>query len=1289
MFSTQLGRFAPRALRYPFPQIVVCSDPAVDRKIHASRLRDDFPEQCKAVNFGSHLCDYFDEYDLYLQGTDYLLSVLGEIASYNFVRAGHVCQFAAVWAVDNMDRFLAIGPSTEKVFTDAEISLHGEEFCVDALAQLKFLKAYKELPPPVLIHHLGPWVSQELGANAPAIYPYDTPMVSYAQYPQIQTPLPHSPALAMSSTTSPVSVVAMPPSLPNNWVQPFGYMPRNTSAPELSANLFPLDQIRTPLRPHTTPGMLETYRGLPLVNFGIHQGNRRISENAPITQNHVFVKTTSPPRGPDPLPVVFHQQIPVDSSDYRATSKQVQARKFSREYYGQRLHQRESTNDPNRPAAHGGRMSSYQSGIGRRISGDNKMVTPTVSPPTTVYVGNIPDGIDQNYLTWFFRDFGPVLEVFIPRRYQYSRFKFREGAIRAVNHNSGVFLHGYRLKIEMGRPPGAYIPKKQHADSAIKAGTPEKLVSHTESPVKVIYSPQDVRSSLPDADELALPSDDSKSTEQTQTDQPDQEALAAPTNQDLEELVKNFAECRLEISSTTSELDPPSPSPFQTSVQASASETIPHEAIEGSICVEVDNVLAVQDSEVLTSGDQVEESVEKTADDVESHAPFEDNNTTPASQGIEDQSSSPLQSDSEGLVLNVSTMSVESTPEPSVANGGLEPAADAAVDGMHTFSHSESRDQDSSSRYRNMHSQEPFHFTLSEASPPLSESKPSAETTDLIDSKPIAAAKKSIKTPPPKREKAKKTKRRNKAWFGPSPEDVVSTESTDSKKDVFSEGSDEAGSSQYNESEANEPAKSTSTDLGNSSAEDECSQEDRADPQVLPGSSVHSVSESDGLALSEKSALRNEDAAEKELVKEAEHSPTYTLQTVSPKIAAGGLVQLELTEDNAGQNKSLMQIDINVAKSNTQFRQNSFTTTKDSPATQKSVPKRKKNKGKRRNFSRRDLKNDESNEFSPKTNTPIASGPKTNTSITSGQENNTPIPSSPENNTPIAQGPEDNTPIPSSPEDNTQIKLNTEATTTECISCVPLPYAGNFDEWAKPRERVPSVASDKHETESTDVASSASTTSWSQVAARSNPSSDSIQLRTKESPSVERDPWAVDSSASDKSQSLAPEHSEQKLDEPDFAAPPKTIMTIQFGSLSAVIVRSVAGSINSDDSSRQRALSQGSVSSNTTAKSASSSVRISDKDDFPDLVKSASNKSVDTPPPKAPVLTPAVRAKSSIDGKKTRPLEEKKPLNAAKENKLPNQPSSDTTTNDKKKNFPKRRGGHHRQFRERTNNAQH
>ena len=138
IFSTNFGRFPPREARPHEVPIIMRSDPEQDVEMMIARLRREYPQACRQIMAPiKNIYDYFDHYDVQLNGTGIIHAVLTGIAILNANRAQYVHTFAESWRRCRLDQFWAITPDTQNLFQPEDVEVYGDDFLEDALAYLK------------------------------------------------------------------------------------------------------------------------------------------------------------------------------------------------------------------------------------------------------------------------------------------------------------------------------------------------------------------------------------------------------------------------------------------------------------------------------------------------------------------------------------------------------------------------------------------------------------------------------------------------------------------------------------------------------------------------------------------------------------------------------------------------------------------------------------------------------------------------------------------------------------------------------------------------------------------------------------------------------------------------------------------------------------------------------------------------------------------------------------------------------------------------------------------------
>ncbi|KAI9873799.1 MAG: Protein phosphatase PP2A regulatory subunit B [Pleopsidium flavum] len=240
IFSTKFAEFAPRTAVEPLPPIILRYNPRVDVPAFKDTLRRRFPLQCHTVTAPiDNLYEYFDHYDLHIQGAEFIYAVLVKIALENSTRAKQILDFAGRWKTENFEKFHILNVLTSDLFTEEQKQSHDEEFLSDALAELKKLR--DAFSSDYMGGTSGPTAVTPVQYLAPddGVQPETT--YSVAMQPQVQSPIHeiiHSPPQPQKG-------------LPNTIVNPTN----NSSAPLLSFPTAASQTLRPPLQRHNTTGV--------------------------------------------------------------------------------------------------------------------------------------------------------------------------------------------------------------------------------------------------------------------------------------------------------------------------------------------------------------------------------------------------------------------------------------------------------------------------------------------------------------------------------------------------------------------------------------------------------------------------------------------------------------------------------------------------------------------------------------------------------------------------------------------------------------------------------------------------------------------------------------------------------------------------------------------------------------------------------------------------------------------------------------------------------------------------
>ena len=147
-FSTQGGKLPPRPAPATRSRHLIRGD-LEDRDVRDEflvRLRKDFPEKCKEIRPtpgpDRNVHEYFDHYDIYLYGLDYLDAIIDQVAWENVCRIKDLEKFIDVWRVKNEELFWSLKQEStaQEVFDNTDLEAHDEEWLGDALKRIWLLR---------------------------------------------------------------------------------------------------------------------------------------------------------------------------------------------------------------------------------------------------------------------------------------------------------------------------------------------------------------------------------------------------------------------------------------------------------------------------------------------------------------------------------------------------------------------------------------------------------------------------------------------------------------------------------------------------------------------------------------------------------------------------------------------------------------------------------------------------------------------------------------------------------------------------------------------------------------------------------------------------------------------------------------------------------------------------------------------------------------------------------------------------------------------------------------------
>lgn len=146
IFSTHNGQYARRQA-VPGMRVIIRSSAEKDRDTMRDRLRQKYPEFCKAITTPvTNVDEYFDGYDLEAHGIEFLRAVLESIGSVNAVHTMKVQDYAHRWRAANAATYLGIvsGHAVMDIFTKEDVEEYGHDFLTDTMVYIKHLKAQED-----------------------------------------------------------------------------------------------------------------------------------------------------------------------------------------------------------------------------------------------------------------------------------------------------------------------------------------------------------------------------------------------------------------------------------------------------------------------------------------------------------------------------------------------------------------------------------------------------------------------------------------------------------------------------------------------------------------------------------------------------------------------------------------------------------------------------------------------------------------------------------------------------------------------------------------------------------------------------------------------------------------------------------------------------------------------------------------------------------------------------------------------------------------------------------------
>ncbi|KAL8908095.1 MAG: hypothetical protein Q9171_005589 [Xanthocarpia ochracea] len=181
IFSTNLGRFAPRQPAVLPGRIILRSVPEEDMESKITELRTKYPNQCKEINTSvANLYDYFDHYDQELHGAMFLRAVLEEICGRNLMRRQLILDFTRQWTHLNSTAFQYILGLGLDAFTADDLDTFGAEFLHDALEELQLQKISHDDAVAVAFNR------EYFPNNRPAQHPSSARLPVHPRFPTVQ-----------------------------------------------------------------------------------------------------------------------------------------------------------------------------------------------------------------------------------------------------------------------------------------------------------------------------------------------------------------------------------------------------------------------------------------------------------------------------------------------------------------------------------------------------------------------------------------------------------------------------------------------------------------------------------------------------------------------------------------------------------------------------------------------------------------------------------------------------------------------------------------------------------------------------------------------------------------------------------------------------------------------------------------------------------------------------------------------------------------------------------------------
>ncbi|MCJ1404430.1 hypothetical protein MMC11_007655 [Xylographa trunciseda] len=145
IFSTNLGKYPARRAQPNSTPVILRSDCEADLASMIAELRVKFPQECRKITLPvNNIYEYFDHYDVNIQGSTFIVRLLVEIATENEKQKQLAREFATKWMGSHIEGFPDIDLDDEDLFSIEEKERYNPNFLQDILQMLKGFQASSE-----------------------------------------------------------------------------------------------------------------------------------------------------------------------------------------------------------------------------------------------------------------------------------------------------------------------------------------------------------------------------------------------------------------------------------------------------------------------------------------------------------------------------------------------------------------------------------------------------------------------------------------------------------------------------------------------------------------------------------------------------------------------------------------------------------------------------------------------------------------------------------------------------------------------------------------------------------------------------------------------------------------------------------------------------------------------------------------------------------------------------------------------------------------------------------------